>query len=108
MYQNNCEPLKGGNKPEEKEIPAKKFNKSPENHQKYDSPEITSRKRKSLEELVMRSNSQESPEKSLLPPKRLRLADFYIVDGELIPKSDETFLNREHAYDGEKLFQVFS
>jgi len=96
---------KGGNKPEEKQMPAKKLNKSPENHQKYDSPEMTSRKRKSLEELVMRSNSQESPEKSLLPPKRLRLADFYIVDGELIPKSDETFLNREDAFDGEKLFQ---
>lgn len=107
MHQNNCEPLKGGNKPEEKQISAKIINKSPENHQIYDSPEITSRKRKSLEEFVMRSNSQENQEKSLLPPKRLRLADFYIVNGELIPKSDETFQDREDAYDGEKLFKVF-
>lgn len=77
---------------------AKKLNKSPENYQKYVSPEKTSRKRTSLEELVMQSNSQVSPVKSLVPPKRLRIADFYIYKGELIPKNE--------VYDGEKIFQV--
>ena len=46
----------------------------------------------------MQSNSQVSPVKSLVPPKRLRIADFYIYKGELIPKNE--------VYDGEKIFQV--